>query len=79
MIDAVRRGFGVGFLSTDAVARELADGSLVTLLEDEVGEENTASLVFVEREFQPPQVRAFIDRASVFYRRWIKDSWGFEP
>jgi DNA-binding transcriptional LysR family regulator len=66
-IDAARRGLGIALLPERAIEADLAAKKLRVVLEDVVGTETPASLVFVDREFMPPQVRAFIDRATAFY------------
>lgn len=66
-VDAARRGLGIALLPERAIEAELAKKKLRIVLEDVVGTETPASLVFVDREFTPPQVRAFIDRATAFF------------
>lgn len=63
---AVERGLGIALLPTGAMQAQLRAGSLVPVLEGIVGAETPASLVFVDREFLPPRVRLFIDRAVEF-------------
>lgn len=69
MISAALRGMGLALLSEGAVGHYLGQGKLVSVLKGQVGGDCPASLVFVEREFQLPQVRAFIDRAAAFYAK----------
>mgnify|MGYP000427208885 CR=1 FL=1 len=62
-IAAIERGLGIGLVPEGAVASRLRDGTLVPVLADIVGVETPLNLVFVDREFMPPRMRLFIDRA----------------
>ena len=62
-IAAVERGLGIGLLPYGTVTRQLREGTLAPVLEDVVGLETPLNLVFVDREFMPPRMRLFIDRA----------------
>lgn len=65
-IAAVERGLGIALLPRGAVTRQLREGTLVPVLEDFVGLETPLNLVFVDREFMPPRMRLFIDRATEY-------------
>lgn len=67
-IDAVRAGLGIGLVPEPLVRRDLDEHRLQVVLPGIVETETPAHLVFVDREFLPPQVRAFIERATEFYR-----------
>jgi DNA-binding transcriptional LysR family regulator len=54
-------GLGIALLPAIAIQRELAAGTLVRVLAGVVGVETRIALVYPEREFMPPQLRAFID------------------
>ncbi|MES0808238.1 LysR family transcriptional regulator [Roseibium sp. SCPC15] len=68
MVQAVHAGLGIGLLPE----RELLKNSdLVSLFPNIVQRDDQFSLVYVEREFQLPHVRAFIERSNVFWRHWL--------
>jgi len=54
-------GAGIAFLPDHSCRRELAEGSLVRVMPDWVGQVGSVYLVFTGRRGQPPGVRAFID------------------
>ena len=58
---AVQQGLGIAVLPRDLVADALDSGELVAVLEAEVGSETLGHVVYVERNFVLPQVRAFVD------------------
>ncbi len=62
-MDARSHAVGIGLLPQGPVTRQLREGALVPVLEDVVGLETPLNLVFVDREFMPPRMRLFIDRA----------------
>jgi len=68
-IAAVEAGLGIGLLPYGPVTRHLAEGTLVAVLDDIVGVETPLNLVFVDREFMPPRIRLFIDRAIEYLSR----------
>ncbi len=60
-LEAAKRGLGIAMV-VDRMARELLDdGTLVRVLADTVGRRNDARLVYPNREFLDPKVRAFVD------------------
>jgi len=59
--DAVVRGLGIALMPVMLIEGELADGSLVPVLQGVIGAQNSVSVVYPEREFIPAQVRAFVD------------------
>jgi DNA-binding transcriptional LysR family regulator len=65
---AARRGLGIALLPHGAIRPELDAGSFVPVLDGVVGMQTPASLVFVDREFLPPRLRLFIDRAVDHFR-----------
>lgn len=71
LMEAVRSGLGIACMEEEGLVGDLKEGRLIRVLPDLVGGESSASLVFLQREYQPPRVRAFVDRASVFFRDWI--------
>lgn len=73
MRGVVEAGGGIGLLPRQFVAPGLADGSLQQVLPDSVGLPVRLSLVWLEREFLAPKVRAFIELAA----RWA-DTGRFE-
>jgi len=60
---AVRRGLGLALLPEAMVAADLARGDLVPVLRDDVGQDAPISIVYADREYIQPKVRAFVDRA----------------
>lgn len=61
LTSAVIAGLGIAVLPREVVAEALDSGALVHVLSGIVGTEARLSIVYAEREFVPPQVRAFID------------------
>lgn len=62
-VAACVRGQGLGLLPDVVALRHLRDGALVEVLEGQLGRDTTLALVYVERTFLDPKVRAFIDHA----------------
>ena len=52
-------------------------GQLVQVLPGTIGAESRLSVVYAEREFVPPQVRAFVDAVVAWAERELAD--GFHP
>ena len=61
LCDAAVRGLGIALLPQSLVAPHMESGALVQVLANVVGAEMQIALVYPERAFLPPQVRAFID------------------
>ncbi|MFO0663996.1 MAG: LysR family transcriptional regulator [Polyangiaceae bacterium] len=61
LAEAARRGLGIALLPTLLIAPLVERGELVQVLPELIGAESRVSLVYPEKEFMPPQVRAFID------------------
>lgn len=61
VLDAALRGLGIALLPQQVVDAHLASGALVRVLPDRVGDDTALTLVYPEREFLDPKVRAFID------------------
>src|SRR4030095_8994504 len=59
--EAALRGLGIALLPMLMVTPLLERGELVHVLPDLIREEARVALVYPEKEFLPPQVRAFID------------------
>jgi DNA-binding transcriptional LysR family regulator len=59
--DMVLRGLGIAVLPEFLVTDHLASGELVRVLPELIGAETRVAVVHLEREFVPPQVRAFVD------------------
>ncbi len=68
-IEWARAGLGITLVPSGLIASHLRDGSLVHVLRGKIGAPAPLSLVYVDREHQAPQVRAFIDRAVAFFRQ----------
>ena len=60
---AARRGLGLALLPLPLVTDDLDRGTLVRALDDSVGQDAPVSIVYADREFIQPKVRAFVDRA----------------
>lgn len=58
---AVLSGRGIGMLPLPFVQEALRDGALRPVLPDRLGSRTSMSVVFVERAFMLPKVRAFVD------------------
>jgi DNA-binding transcriptional LysR family regulator len=59
--EAALSGMGIAVLPAVLVRHHIASGALVHVLPDVVGGQVQIGVVYPEREFIPPQVRAFID------------------
>ncbi|HET9933802.1 MAG TPA: LysR family transcriptional regulator [Polyangiaceae bacterium] len=68
LLDFALRGLGIALIPVNVAQPYLDSGELVHVLSGEVGAESRFSIVYPEREFVPPQLRAFID-AVVAWRR----------
>lgn len=69
---AALRGLGIAYLPLTIVHADLAQGSLVAVAPDELRSEARIALVYPEREFVPPAVRAFIEAVAA----WAPGSLG---
>lgn len=65
-LEAAKRGIGLALVPLPLVEDELASGELRMVLDGVVGRSTPISLVFVDREFLPQRVRAFVDMAVVY-------------
>lgn len=68
MIRAVYEGLGIGLLPENALEK---NPDLVALFPDRIVRHAHFKLVYVEREFQLPHVRTFIERSDKFWRHWM--------
>ncbi|HEU4539443.1 MAG TPA: LysR family transcriptional regulator, partial [Polyangiaceae bacterium] len=64
--EAALQGLGIALLPHAAVAVPLKRGTLVHVLPGAIGAEARLSIVYAEREFVPPQVRAFADALTAW-------------
>ncbi len=62
------RGHGIAYVLEPMVRDALARGTLVRVLPKQLELESRMALVYAEREFLPPQVRAFVDE----FTAWAK-------
>ncbi len=60
-------GLGIAMAPKGIVARDVEADRLAHVLEAQLGAPAPLSLVYVDREFQAPQVRVFIERAIEFF------------
>lgn len=58
---AAEDGLGIALIPDNLIKKPLADGSLVAVLPEEVGRSVPLSVVWKEREFLDPKIRAFVD------------------
>ncbi len=61
---AALAGLGLALLPERMVRADIEEGLLVAVLEDVVGGDLPVSVVYADREFIDPKVRAFVDRAA---------------
>lgn len=66
-IDWALADLGIAMAPTSFLESHVEAGRLVYVLDGEVGAAATLSIVYVDREYQAPQVRAFIERAVEFF------------
>jgi DNA-binding transcriptional LysR family regulator len=64
--DAAVRGLGIAFLPLLLVYPALESGALVHVLRGSLTAEVRIAVVYPEREFVPPQVRAFVDAVTAW-------------
>lgn len=69
LCDAAISGLGIALLPRGLVSPHLESGALVQVLAGVVGAEMQIALVYPERAFLPPQVRAFIDAVAAWVPR----------
>lgn len=73
---AALRGEGLALLPEPIVAGDLRCGRLQTVLDDVIGEQFPVCLVYADREFLAPKIRAFVDRAVERLPRWFEQLEG---
>lgn len=61
LCDAARAGLGIALLPLLMVYDDLASGALVAVLPEVLGTETRVAVVYADREFVAPALRAFID------------------
>ena len=69
-VEACLRGQGIALLPDVAVRGALREGALVEVLRGALGRDTTLALVWVERSFLDPKVRAFVDHAVAWFQTW---------
>ncbi|UQR66657.1 LysR family transcriptional regulator [Bradyrhizobium sp. C-145] len=69
LCDAAISGLGIALLPRGLVSPHLERGALVQVLAGLVGAELQIALVYPERKFLPPQVRAFIEAVATWVPR----------
>jgi DNA-binding transcriptional LysR family regulator len=67
--EAATRGLGIAFLPDLFAAPLIASGQLVQVLPGIVEASSRSAIVYPEREFTPPQVKAFIETIADWGRR----------
>jgi DNA-binding transcriptional LysR family regulator len=73
LCSAALQGLGIALLPRLLVRDLLESGALVHVLPGALGGESHVAVVFAEREFVPPQVRAFVDAVVAWAKDGIKD------
>ncbi len=68
LLGLVRGGLGIAIVPVSFVTEELRTGELVAVLPHELGTRATVSVVYREREFLDPKVRAFVDYLVVVFQ-----------
>jgi DNA-binding transcriptional LysR family regulator len=66
---AAVRGLGIAYVPESVVRLQIDEGALVQVLPGVLEIENRLALVYPEREFLPPQVRAFVDHVLAWLPR----------
>lgn len=66
---AAKRGLGIAYLPETLIRDELEQGKLVQVLPGALEIKTRIALVYAEREFLPPQVRAFVDMVVAWMPR----------
>jgi DNA-binding transcriptional LysR family regulator len=74
LAQAAVRGLGIALLPLVVVSDELRAGTLVRVLDGQLGAEAHIAVVYPEREFVPPQVRAFVDAVVAWAPRILEPS-----
>jgi DNA-binding transcriptional LysR family regulator len=69
LCQAAIAGLGIAFLPLMQVREALASGALVRVLEGSLESESLMAVVYVEREFQPAAVRAFVAAVVAWAKR----------
>ncbi|MDB4928084.1 MAG: Transcriptional regulator, LysR family protein, partial [Myxococcaceae bacterium] len=67
---AALAGRGLAMLPLPLIYDDVQRGALVAVLPERLGGENHIAVVYPEREFVPPAVRAFVDAALA----WAKEA-----
>ena len=60
-LEAVKRDLGIAMISEYLANAEIQQGTLIHVLPDLVGRRDRVSLVYADREFLDPKIRAFVD------------------
>jgi DNA-binding transcriptional LysR family regulator len=71
LCDAAIGGLGIAFLPMVLVGRFLEKGELVQVLPGSLEVDSRMALVYPEREFVPPQLRAFVDTVAAWVPQFI--------
>jgi DNA-binding transcriptional LysR family regulator len=74
--EAALRGLGIALLPRLIIEPHLATGELVPVLPGVVEQESHIAVVYAEREFVPPQMRAFVDALVAWAEHEFKDLGG---
>ncbi|MDA8457239.1 LysR substrate-binding domain-containing protein [Acidovorax sp. GBBC 3334] len=79
LCNAALRGNGIALLPRSLVSPHLESGRLEHVLADAIGAEMQIALVYAERAFLPPQVRAFIDAVAAWAEHELSSNRSTSP
>ncbi|WP_221622782.1 LysR family transcriptional regulator [Burkholderia anthina] len=79
LCEAAVSGLGIALLPRDLVSPHLESGALLQVLAGVIGAELHIALVYPDRTFLPPQVRAFIDEVAAWVPRERAATHGTSP
>ena len=66
LCDAALQGLGIALVPERLVRPHLESGALVHVLPGAIHADSHIAVIYAEREFMPPQVRAFIDAVTAW-------------
>ena len=66
LVHMIREGMGIGLVPEWAMRAELGDGSAFRVLPNHVGNEGGLYVLYADRRYVQPQVRAFVAHATAW-------------
>ena len=73
-VRAALAGVGLAMVPEELVTREIESGKLGVVLKEHIGTDAGVSVVYADREYIEPKVRAFVDRAVVMLSKMFAAS-----